>query len=135
MIRMDIIIKRVIDWDLQLRKERDFNDKFGTNLSLSEIKELTGSFRRLTDKSKPKIGKGILQQCEEFYLSLDNLKREEYTLICKERSAAFFRIGSEPKKNPTSDKDLINFNSLDEKLKEFKQDNNWDNYSGERLEV
>ena len=49
---MDIIKKRVIDWDLQLRKERDLNDKFGTNLSLSEIKELTGSFRRLTDKSK-----------------------------------------------------------------------------------
>ena len=135
MDRMDIIKKRVIDWDLQLRKERDFNDKFGTNLSLSEIKELTGSFRRLTDKSKPKIGKGVLQQCEEFYLSLDNLKREEYTLICKERSAAFFRIGSEPKKNPTSDKDLINFNSFNEKLKEFKQDNNWDKYSGERLEV
>ena len=135
MDRMDIIKKRVIDWDLQLRKERDFNDKFGTNLSLSEVKELTGSFRRLTDKSKPKIGKGVLQQCEEFYLSLDNLKREEYTLICKERSAAFFRIGSEPKKNPTSDKDIINFNSFDEKLKEFKQDNNWDKYSSERLEV
>ena len=66
---------------------------------------------------------------------LDKFKQEEYTLICKERSAAFFRIGSEPKKNPTSDEDLINFNSLDEKLKEFKQNNNWDNYSGERLEV
>ena len=57
---MDIIKKRVIDWDLQLRKERDFNDKFGTNLSLSEIKELTGSFRRLTDKSKPKIGLSLI---------------------------------------------------------------------------
>ena len=56
-------------------------------------------------------------------------------MICKERSAAFYRICSEPKKNPTSDEDLINFNSLDEKLKEFKQNNNWDNYSGERLEV
>ena len=66
---------------------------------------------------------------------LDKIKQEEYTLICRDRSAAFFRIGSEPKKNPTSDKDLINFNSLDEKLKEFKQNNNWDNYSGERLEV
>ena len=76
MNRMDIIKKRVIDWDLQLRKERDFNDKFGTNLSLSEIKELTGSFRRLTDKSKPKIGKGVLQQCEEFYLSLDTLNEK-----------------------------------------------------------
>ena len=99
MNRMDIIKKRVIDWDLQLRKERDFNDKFGTNLSLSEIKELTGSFRRLTDKSKPKIGKGILQQCEEFYLSLDKIKQEEYTLICRERSAAFFVLESSQKES------------------------------------
>ena len=98
---MDIIKKRVIDWDLQLRKERDFNEKFGTYLSLSDIKELTGSFRRLTEKSKPKIGKGILQHCEEFYLSLDKFKQEEYTKLCKERSAAFFRTGSEPKKEPT----------------------------------
>tara|TARA_Y100000996_G_C22555173_1_gene655289 strand:- start:3931 stop:4329 length:399 start_codon:yes stop_codon:yes gene_type:complete len=132
---MDIIKKRVIDWDLQLRKERDFNDKFGTNLSLSDIKELTGSFRRLTDKSKSKIGKGVLQQCEEFYLSLDTPKQEEYTLICKERSAAFFRTGDEPKKKPTSNVDINNFNSLDNKLKKFKDDNNWDSFLGERLEV
>tara|TARA_Y100000816_G_scaffold288407_1_gene272925 strand:- start:802 stop:1239 length:438 start_codon:yes stop_codon:yes gene_type:complete len=132
---MDIIKKRVIDWDLQLRKERDFNEKFGTNLSLSDIKELTGSFRRLTEKSKPKIGKGILQHCEEFYLSLDKFKQEEYTKLCKERSAAFFRTGSEPKKEPTTNKDINNFNNLDEKLRQFKAENNWNDFLGERLEI
>ena len=45
---VDIVKKRVIDWDNQLRKEKHFNEKFGTNLSSSEVKELTGSFRRLT---------------------------------------------------------------------------------------
>ena len=53
---VDIIKKRVIDWDNQLRKEKHFNEKFGTNLSPSCVKELTGSFRRLTEKSKNKIG-------------------------------------------------------------------------------
>tara|TARA_B100000073_G_C23359732_1_gene422338 strand:- start:60 stop:497 length:438 start_codon:yes stop_codon:yes gene_type:complete len=133
--KMDIVKKRVIDWDLQLRKERDFNEKFGTNLSMSDIKELTGSFRRLTEKSKAKIGKGILQQCEEFYLSLDKIKQEEYTRLCKERSAAFFRTGNEPKKDPTTTKDINNFIDLDEKLKEFKDENDWNGFSGERLEV
>ena len=106
---IDIVKKRVIDWDLQLRKERDFNEKFGTSLSLSEIKELTGSYRRLTEKSKTKIGKNILEQCEEFYLSLDTFKQNQYTEICKNRSAAFFRIGKEPKKDPTTDQDFATF--------------------------
>tara|TARA_Y100000996_G_scaffold353238_1_gene293081 strand:- start:103 stop:501 length:399 start_codon:yes stop_codon:yes gene_type:complete len=132
---MDIIKKRVIDWDLQLRKERDFNDKFGTNLSLSEIKELTGSFRRLTEKSKPKIGKGILQQSEEFYLSLSDVKKEEYTKLCKDRSAAFFRVGKEPKKNETTNYDLKILADLESKLKQFKSDNNWEGFLGERFEV
>ena len=48
---VDIVKKRVIDWDNQLRKEKHFNEKFGTNLTPSEVKELTGSFRRLTEKS------------------------------------------------------------------------------------
>ena len=49
---VDIVKKRVIDWDNQLRKEKHFNEKFGTSLSPSEVKEFTGSFRRLTEKSK-----------------------------------------------------------------------------------
>ena len=80
---VDIVKKRVIDWDNQLRKEKHFNEKFGTNLSPSSVKELTGSFRRLTEKSKSKIGDGTLQQCEEFYLSLDLMKQNQYTHICK----------------------------------------------------
>ena len=126
---IDIVKKRVIDWDLQLRKERDFNEKFGTNLSLSEIKELTGSYRRLTEKSKTKIGKNILEQCEEFYLSLDTFKQNQYTEICKNRSAAFFRIGKEPKKDPTTDQDFAKFKEWDEKLKEFKSDNKWEDFN------
>ena len=126
---IDIVKKRVIDWDLQLRKERDFNEKFGTRLSLSEIKELTGSYRRLTEKSKSKIGKNILEQCEEFFLSLDTFKQNQYTEICKNRSAAFFRIGKEPKKDPTSDQDFAKFKEWDDKLKEFKSDNKWEDFN------
>lgn len=126
---IDIVKKRVIDWDLQLRKERDFNEKFGTSLSLSEIKELTGSYRRLTEKSKSKIGKNILEQCEEFYLSLDTFKQNQYTEICKNRSAAFFRIGKEPKKDPTTDQDFAKFKEWDDKLKEFKSDNKWEGFN------
>ena len=126
---IDIVKKRVIDWDLQLRKERDFNEKFGTSLSLSEIKELTGSYRRLTEKSKIKIGKKILEQCEEFYLSLDTFKQNQYTEICKNRSAAFFRIGKEPKKDPTTEKDFATFKEWDMKLEEFKNNNRWDDFN------
>ncbi len=126
---IDIVKKRVIDWDLQLRKERDFNEKFGTSLSLSEIKELTGSYRRLTEKSKAKIGKNILEQCEEFYLSLDTFKQNQYTEICKNRSAAFFRIGKEPKRAPTTDQDFVTFQEWDIKLREFKDKNNWDSFN------
>ena len=126
---IDIVKKRVIDWDLQLRKERDFNEKFGTSLSLSEIKELTGSYRRLTEKSKTKIGKNILEQCEEFYLSLDTFKQNQYTEICKNRRAAFFRIGKEPKKDPTTDQDFATFKEWDDKLKEFKTDNKWEDFN------
>ena len=126
---IDIVKKRVIDWDLQLRKERNFNEKFGTSLSLSEIKELTGSYRRLTEKSKTKIGKKILEQCEEFYLSLDTFKQNQYTEICKNRSAAFFRIGKEPKKDPTTEKDFATFKEWDSKLEDFKNNNNWENFN------
>ena len=126
---IDIVKKRVIDWDLQLRKERDFNEKFGTSLTLSQIKELTGSFRRLTEKSKTKIGKNILEQCEEFYLSLDTFKQNQYTEICKNRSAAFFRIGKEPKKDPTTEQDYTIYKEWDDKLKEFKSDNRWEDFN------
>ena len=37
---------RVIDWDNQLRKERDLKSNLGESWTLSQVKELTGSFRR-----------------------------------------------------------------------------------------
>ena len=125
---IDIVKKRVIDWNLQLRKEKDFNVKFGTNLTLSEVKELTGSFRRLTEKSLDKIGKYKLEPCEEFYLSLDGYKQNQYTGLCKKRSAAFFKIGKEPKKTKNSPTDILKFNELDQQLKIFKEENNWDKF-------
>jgi hypothetical protein len=125
---IDIVKKRVIDWDNQLRKEKHFNEKFGTNLTPSEVKELTGSFRRLTNKSKSKIGDGSLEPSEEFYLSLDIMKQNQYSHICKNRSAAFYKIGDEPDsdKNNTENQDA--FKEWDQKLDEFKAQNNWDQF-------
>ena len=122
---IDIVKKRVIDWDNQLRKEKHFNEKFGTNLSPSSVKELTGSFRRLTEKSKSKIGDGTLQQCEEFYLSLDLMKQNQYTHICKNRSAAFYKIGDEPDSDKENSEYQRQFSEWDAKLNEFKSQNNW----------
>ena len=114
----DIVKKRVIDWDKQLRKERDLKNNLGEEWSLSDVKELTGSYRRLTDKDKEKIGKGILYQCEEFYLSLDTMSRNAYNEICKSRSSAHF----------SKDTDKSKFLLWDEKLKEFKKNNGWERY-------
>jgi len=126
---VDIIKKRVIDWDNQLRKERNFNEKFGTNLTPSEVKELTGSFRRLTEKSKIKIGDGTLEPCEEFYLSLDMMRQNQYINICKNRSAAFYKIGDEPDSDKENSEYQRQFSEWDEKLNEFKAQNNWDKFS------
>ena len=125
---IDIVKKRVIDWDNQLRKEKHFNEKFGTNLSPSEVKELTGSFRRLTDKSKSKIGDGTLEPSEEFYLSLDIMKKNQYSHICKNRSAAFYKIGDEPDSNKDNSDNQNAFREWDQKLDEFKSQNNWDKF-------
>ncbi len=125
---VDIIKKRVIDWDNQLRKEKHFNEKFGTNLSPSAVKELTGSFRRLTDKSKSKIGDGTLQACEEFYLSLDLMRQNQYTNICKNRSAAFYKIGDEPDSDKNNSEFQKLFEEWDKKLNEFKIQNNWSRF-------
>tara|TARA_Y100000389_G_scaffold128763_1_gene126214 strand:- start:508 stop:894 length:387 start_codon:yes stop_codon:yes gene_type:complete len=126
---VDIIKKRVIDWDNQLRKERHFNEKFGTNLSTSAVKELTGSFRRLTEKNKIKIGDGTLASCEEFYLSLDIMKQNQYTHICKNRSAAFYKIGDEPDSDKKNSEYQKVFKEWDEKLDEFKKHNNWNSFN------
>ena len=125
---IDIVKKRVIDWDNQLRKEKHFNEKFGTNLTPSEVKELTGSFRRLTDKSKSKIGDGTLEPSEEFYLSLDIMKKNQYSHICKNRSAAFYKIGDEPDSDKDNTDNQNNFREWDQKLDEFKSQNNWDKF-------
>ena len=123
---IDIVKKRVIDWDNQLRKEKHFNEKFGTNLSPSEVKELTGSFRRLTDKSK--IGDGTLEPSEEFYLSLNIMKKNQYSHICKNRSAAFYKIGDEPDSDKDNSDNQNAFREWDQKLDEFKSQNNWDKF-------
>ena len=125
---IDIVKKRVIDWDNQLRKEKHFNEKFGTNLSPSEVKELTGSFRRLTDKSKSEIGDGTLEPSEEFYLSLDIMKKNQYSHICKNRSAAFYKIGDEPDSDKDNTDNQNDFREWDQKLDEFKSQNNWDKF-------
>mgnify|MGYP001306285590 FL=1 len=125
---VDIIKKRVIDWDNQLRKERNFNEKFGTNLTPSEVKELTGSFRRLTEKSKVKIGDGTLESCEEFYLSLDIMRQNQYINICKNRSAAFYKIGDEPDSDKNNSQYQKVFEEWDEELNIFKQNNNWSQF-------
>jgi hypothetical protein len=125
---IDIVKKRVIDWDNQLRKEKHFNEKFGTNLTPSEVKELTGSFRRLTDKSKSKIGDGTLEPSEEFYLSLDIMKKNQYSHICKNRSAAFYKIGDEPDSDKDNTDNQNDFREWDQKLDEFKSQNNWDKF-------
>ena len=125
---IDIVKKRVIDWDNQLRKEKHFNEKFGTNLTPSEVKELTGSFRRLTDKSKSKIGDGTLEPSEEFYLSLDIMKKNQYSHICKNRSAAFYKIGDEPDSDKDNTDNQNDFIEWDQKLDEFKSQNNWDKF-------
>lgn len=125
---IEIVKKRVIDWDNQLRKEKHFNEKFGTNLTPSEVKELTGSFRRLTDKSKSKIGDGTLEPSEEFYLSLDIMKKNQYSHICKNRSAAFYKIGDEPDSDKDNSDNQNAFREWDQKLDEFKSQNNWDKF-------
>lgn len=125
---IDIVKKRVIDWDNQLRKEKHFNEKFGTNLTPSEVKELTGSFRRLTDKSKSKLGDGTLEPSEEFYLSLDIMKKNQYSHICKNRSAAFYKIGDEPDSDKDNSDNQNAFREWDQKLDEFKSQNNWDKF-------
>tara|TARA_B100001113_G_C21119542_1_gene626802 strand:- start:3053 stop:3439 length:387 start_codon:yes stop_codon:yes gene_type:complete len=125
---IDIIKKRVIDWDNQLRKEKHFNEKFGTNLSPSEVKELTGSFRRLTAKSKEKIGNGTLEPCEEFYLSLDLMRQNQYTNICKNRSAAFYKIGDEPDSDKYNSQHQQVFKEWDDELNKFKEANNWSTF-------
>ncbi|MFL2552618.1 MAG: hypothetical protein ACJ0QV_03590 [Gammaproteobacteria bacterium] len=126
---VDIVKKRVIDWDNQLRKEKHFNEKFGTNLSQSEVKELTGSFRRLTEKSKDMIGTGKLEACEEFYLSLDLMKQNQYSHICKNRSAAFYKIGDEPASDKNNSQYQKIFKEWDEELIQFKQKNNWKQFN------
>ena len=125
---IDIVKKRVIDWDNQLRKEKHFNEKFGTNLTPSEVKELTGSFRRLTDKSKSKIGDCTFEPSEEFYLSLDIMKKNQYSHICKNRSAAFYKIGDEPDSDKDNTDNQNDFREWDQKLDEFKSQNNWDKF-------
>ena len=122
----DISKNRVIDWDKQLRKERDLKASLGDDWTSSQVKELTGSFRRLLDKDKSKIGKGILDECEEFYLALDTIARHAYIEICKNRSSAHFSIKRGNEKHD-DDPALKEFIMWDEKLQIFKENNGYKN--------
>ena len=124
----DITKNRVIDWDKQLRKERDLKDNLGDDWTASQVKELTGSFRRLSEKDNIKVGKGILEDCEEFYLSLDTIARNAYINICKNRSSAHFSIKRGDEKND-NDPALKEFIMWDAKLQVFKKNNGYNNIS------
>lgn len=124
----DISTKRVIDWDNQLRKERDLKNQLGDSWSLSQVKELTGSFRRLTIEDRKKIGKGILETCEEFYVSLDALGKNAYSELCKKRSAAHFAINRESS-DLESDPSYKEYLELDKALEDFKKNNGWDKFA------
>ena len=123
----DISTKRIIDWDNQLRKERDLKNQLGDSWSMSQVKELTGSFRRLSAEDRTKIGKGILVECEEFYVSLDALGKNAYSEICKKRSAAHFAINREMP-DPEKDPSYQEFVDYDKELEEFKKNNGWDRF-------
>jgi len=124
----DISKNRVIDWDKQLRKERDLMSNLGDEWTLSQVKELTGSFRRLVDKDKDKVGTGVLVDCEEFYLSLDTIARNAYSIICKNRSSAHFSIKRGEDKHD-EDPALKDFIEWDKKLQLFKKNNGYENLS------
>ena len=123
----DISTKRIIDWDNQLRKERDLKNQLGESWSMSQVKELTGSFRRLSAEDRTKIGKGILVECEEFYVSLDALGKNAYSEICKKRSAPHFAINREMP-DPENDPSYQEFVDYDKELEEFKKNNGWDRF-------
>ena len=124
----DITKNRVIDWDKQLRKERDLKENLGDDWTASQVKELTGSFRRLSEKDNIKVGKGILEDCEEFYLSLDTIARNAYINICNNRSSAHFSIKRGDEKND-NDPALKEFIMWDAKLQVFKKNNGYNNIS------
>lgn len=124
----EISSKRVIDWDNQLRKERDLKNQLGDSWSLSQVKELTGSFRRLSIKDRSIIGKGVLEQCEEFYVSLDALGKNAYSQICKKRSAAHFSINRE-NSDVDNDPAYKEFVKYDQELDEFKKNNGWEKFN------
>ena len=90
---------------------------------------MQSQIRENREKSKSKIGDGTLEQCEEFYLSLDLMKQNQYIHICKNRSAAFYKIGDEPDSDKNNSDYQNEFSEWDEKLNEFKIQNGWDKFS------
>ena len=82
----------------------------------------------MTVKDRSIVGKGVLEQCEEFYVSLDALGKNAYSQICKKRSAAHFSINRD---NSDSDNDPAykEFVKYDQELDEFKKNNGWDKFN------
>ena len=79
-------------------------------------------------EDRKKIGKGILETCEEFYVSLDALGKNAYSELCKKRSAAHFAINRESP-DPESDPSYKEYLELDKALEDFKKNNGWDKFA------
>ena len=55
--------------------------------------------------------------------------KNQYIHICKNRSAAFYKIGDEPDSDKNNSDFQNEFSEWDEKLNEFKSQNGWDKFS------
>ena len=53
------------------------------------------------------------------------MKKNQYINICKNRSAAFYKIGDEPNSDKSSVKYQMEFDEWNERLKSFKAQNGW----------
>ena len=56
------------------------------------------------------------------------MKKNQYSNICKNRSAAFYKIGDEPDSDKDNSDNQNAFREWDQKLDEFKSQNNWDKF-------
>ena len=96
-------------------------------MSPSSVKELTGSFRRLTEKVNQKLEMEPYNNVRNFiFLRLDETESiHTYVRI----NVAFYKIGDEPDSDKENSEYQRQFSEWDEKLNEFKAQNNWDKFS------
>ena len=53
------------------------------------------------------------------------MKQNQYSNICKNRSAAFYKIGDEPDSDKNNSEYQQVFKKWDQELKDFKDKNEW----------